>query len=141
MARTQFGGNDLEIRTGTFAQMEPGATIFVWLNSAATTPALDLQDAGHVAVTTGHIAATADSKIPTFYGPDGVTRLWLTVNGGTPQQLDPPVDPTSLASTYAVIGHSHTDGAGNPKIWTTDGPAVPAWAPGDLWFPAQGSYP
>jgi hypothetical protein len=104
-----------------------GQTARVFLDSAGTTPALDLLDADSLPLTTGVLLVDQNSFLPDFFGPDGVDTLWVSVNGGavtavnareddrldalTALILDPNL--TAIAALdSAVAGALVTDGAG-----------------------------
>lgn len=85
MARLVFGGDDVTYRGGLGAAVlsQADQEIRLYLDAAATQPALDLQTyPGAVANVTGAVRVDSWSRVPLFYGPDGVDTLYAVVSGG-----------------------------------------------------------
>ncbi|MFF9279503.1 glycosyl hydrolase family 28-related protein [Streptomyces griseosporeus] len=84
MARNQFGSGiaDYVVQpTDGLWGIGAGAVITLWDSQDGGTRYTDLLDANLQAVTS--VTADEQGRIPTFYGPDGVTQMWADAGGAS----------------------------------------------------------
>lgn len=115
MARYGFGGGiaDWTFTTqdavGGFddmAQVVGGATVTLWNAETGGTQIIDLLDASEVAieqvVSSDGSDGRAPGTIPPFQGPDGVTELWASANGGPRQRMTAKLGQAVAAATLTA---------------------------------------
>ncbi|MDX2681114.1 hypothetical protein [Streptomyces soliscabiei] len=85
MARYRFGGIAdyvISVGTGNAATLQPSTTVTCWNADVGGTQYTDLTDTDG---TTPLASLVSDSNgaVPEFYGPDGVTEMYLDANAGS----------------------------------------------------------
>lgn len=118
MARHRFGGvADYVISVGTdnAATLVPAATVTVWNASVGGSQYTDLvQTDGTTPISSGELTADSSGAVPEFYGPDGVTELYLDANAGSgPRRRTIATDLGADVSTLRTDLDTHT-GQANP---------------------------
>ncbi|KAF4408650.1 glycerophosphodiester phosphodiesterase [Streptomyces lycii] len=87
MARHLFGGiADYVISAGTddVATLQPGVIVTCWNQAVGGSQLTDLTETDGVTVITGgELVTDSTGAVPEFYGPDGITSVYLDANSGS----------------------------------------------------------
>jgi lysophospholipase L1-like esterase len=81
VARNLFGGSAADVAEDVNGARVPNATGTAWDGpTSGANQIVDLTDSDGAPISS--LAADANGFLPTFYGPDGVERLWVDFGGG-----------------------------------------------------------
>jgi hypothetical protein len=132
MTRYLFGGvADYVISKGTdnVATLVPSTTVTCWNQPNGGTQYTDLTDTdGTTAVTT--LTTDANGSVPEFYGPDGVTALYLDANGGSgPRRRTLATGVSEAVSTLQTGKMNNSVIAAEGELIVGGGSAVPTAVP------------
>ncbi|MGK5531528.1 glycerophosphodiester phosphodiesterase [Streptomyces sp. URMC 129] len=133
MARHLYGGvAEYVIAKGTAnaAILQPGATVTCWSAESGGSQYTDLlMSDGVTPIAGGELEADATGALPEWYGPDGVTSLWLDASGGEGPRRR--AAPTSAAQTAVAVAADLATHAGQRNPHATRSVDLP-----DLYQPS-----
>lgn len=151
MARLLFSDDRLVYRNDTgFIKDAAGASVLVYSSAAATTLAdlatYDGTGTPGAAISGSRLTVDMDSRLPLFWGPDGVDTLWTSANGATVRRVYARVDDRLDALVASLALHTYST-AGRPSAVTSGAGATyydttlskPGYSDGTVWRDAAGT--
>lgn len=106
MTRNQFGGTTadevygLVKVNGQSVESPTGATVLFYDAQTGGNQITDLQDSGGAPITS--VTADSTGMMPVFFGPDGVTQMWASANGGPRRMI------VSFAAAASAVSSAQT---------------------------------